>query len=227
MMKPKEPVTNKVRWFETPEFTMLISDRKYHAIQELCKSKDQEKRELEAEVERLKSGLELFGDLKAATDNTSEIATLKALLEKRTEAENQRLTKEVISEISNSRHNYCPSCNCRLDEIDGPCKWCKSRFVKEHAELQKTVAVMREALNNCLESINDSDSIWTFRDCVKPVIEKALSLSPSQLDEDLGKVRHNLEWMYQNTDVEDCVRCDEVQGYAEEALAILEKWIGR
>lgn len=45
--------------------------------------------------------------------------------------------KNTIEVISETRNNYCPCCHARLDEIAGPCKWCKDKHFDTEREMHK------------------------------------------------------------------------------------------
>ncbi len=103
---------------------------------------------------------------------------------------------------------------------------------KEIAELQKTVAVMREALK--LARPHVAFLIARNPQHEEPhkaiqAIDEALSLSPSQLDEDLGKVREALEKIsiFDSKTISWANESVRMAKLAKEALAILEKWSGK
>lgn len=52
-------------------------------------------------------------------------------------ADNEKLKKEVVSAVIESRNNYCPCCHARLEEICGPCKWCKDS--KSHLDTERSM----------------------------------------------------------------------------------------
>ncbi len=103
---------------------------------------------------------------------------------------------------------------------------------------EKIVAVMREALKpfakmgEILKNFPNLDLLWCTDtcslyagDCVKA--NEALSISPSQLDEDLGKVREALKFVADDAKTGDgWVSIATIERCAE-SLAILEKWSGK
>ncbi len=90
------------------------------------------------------------------------------------------------------------------------------------AELQKTVAVMRGHLNVIREHCENWHKGKPLKNSgfIHSVANEALSLSPSQLNEDLGKVRDNLAYYLKPC----CGDEHKDLAYLKEALALLEKW---